>query len=373
MVRVAIVGCGRVADQHVEELRYIPDTSIVGFCDVEELLAAQMVERWSTGAAYSDIAQMIEETHPDVIHITTPPQSHYALGMMCLEANCHVLMEKPFALNTVEAAALIDKARSARARITVCHNAQYSHAAIRMRRQIRNGVLGGPPVHMESVWCFPFTDPGYAKAILGDSGHWIRSLPGRYLHDILPHGIARIAEYVHDEPYVSAVGTVSPLLTELGEHDIIDELRVIISDRRNMTAYYTFSSQITPPVKQFRMYGPRGSLILDHNRQTVVRIPRDYPYYLNHFIGPLSEARSHIGNAFHNMSSFVQRRHYFEYGRRYLISEFYKAIETGAPAPVTECKILVTSQIMDCVFAQLAQQITSPDDSHRPVSRSRAT
>lgn len=292
MLKVAIVGCGRVADQHIAELQHIADCRIVGFCDREELLAAQMVDRWGVGASFADVAELIEKTNPDVVHIATPPQSHHDLGVLCMEAGCHVLMEKPFAVNTAEALGLIKKAQEQRVKITVCHNAQFSHAAIRMRDQIRGGILGGAPIHMESVWCYPFTDPGYARAVLGDSKHWIRSLPGKYLHDILPHGLARIVEYLEcDDPLVVAHGAVSPLLQSLGEQGIIDELRVMISDRKNMTAYYTFSSQMSPPIKQFRVYGPRGSVILDHEHQTVVPVVRNYTHYLNHFIAPLSEAK----------------------------------------------------------------------------------
>lgn len=353
-MKVAIVGCGRVADQHVAELQHIADCQIVGFCDREELLASQMVERWGVGASYGNIIELIEKKKPDVVHITTPPQSHFDLGMSCLRLGCHVLMEKPFALDTEEARALIDKARDMQLKITVCHNAQFSHAAIRMRDLIRSGILGGDPIHMESIWCYPFTDPGYARTILGDSKHWIRYLPGKYLHDILPHGIARIAEYLQcDDPLISVHSFVSPLLQSLGEKEITDELRVMISDRKNMTAYYIFSSQIAPPIKQFRVFGPKGSVVLDHEHQTVVPISKNYVYYLNHFIPPLSEARSYFSSAVKNISAFIRRRHFFEYGRRHLIERFYESIQKGAPIPISQREILTTTKIMDSIFKQL--------------------
>ena len=49
---------------------------------------------------------------------------------------------------------------------------------------------------MESYYCYDLTDPGYARALLGDKQHWVRQLPGQLLHNIISHGIARIAEFL---------------------------------------------------------------------------------------------------------------------------------------------------------------------------------
>ena len=58
---------------------------------------------------------------------------------------------------------------------------------------------------------------------------------------------ARIAEFLtSDELEVVAFGYPSPVLKRLGERDIVDELRVIISDREQTSAYFTFSSQMRP-------------------------------------------------------------------------------------------------------------------------------
>ena len=297
---------------------------------------------------------MLEKVKPDVVHITTPPQSHFPLGKECLEAGCHIFVEKPFTVHFAEAEELINLAKRCGLKLTVGHNAQFSHAAVRMRRLIREGYLGGPPVHMESIWCYPFTDPGYAKAILGESGHWIRSLPGRYLHDIISHGICRIAEFIETaQPKVIAHGYVSPLLKGMGETDIIDELRVIISDGELRSAYFTFSSQISPPIKQFRIYGPKNTLIVDNEHQSVIKATGNYKYYLNHFIPGFIDAKQYIGNSIHNMMKFIMGDFYFEAGRKYLIETFYLSIIDDLPLPISYRQILLTIRIIDDIFVQI--------------------
>jgi len=354
MIRVGIIGCGRISDQHAVEINKIRECALVGVYDKEILMAKQLAERFHVRNYFNDLHEFLEVARPDVVHVTTPPQSHFELGTLCLEAGCHVYLEKPFTINYTEAEKLISMATEKNLKLTVGHNVLFSHAAMRMRELIQNGYLGGDPIHIESVWCYPFTDPGYAKAILGDSQHWIRSLPGKYLHDILGHGISRIAEFLKsDDPTVIASGYVSPLLKSIGENQIIDELRVIIHDNENTSAYYTFSSQITPPIKQFRIYGPKNSLIMDHEHQTVIKVCKNYQYYLNHFISPLVDARQYFNNAMTNIKKFIKKDFYFESGRKHLIESFYRSITDNTTLPISYREILLTSRIMDDIFEQI--------------------
>ena len=90
MLKVAIIGCGKIADQHVEQIVLIPDCQIVAVCDREELMARQLQERLNTGACFTDVQELLDKARPDVAHITTPPRTHFAVAKMCLEAGCHV-------------------------------------------------------------------------------------------------------------------------------------------------------------------------------------------------------------------------------------------------------------------------------------------
>ena len=144
MLRIAIVGCGKIADQHAEQIVVIPGCKIVGVCDREELMARQLRERRNVESHFIDVQELLEEARPDVVHITSPPRSHYPLGKLCLEAGCHVYIEKPFTVNLAEADDLVALAQRKNLKLTVGHNAQFSHAAIRMRQLVETGYLGRP-------------------------------------------------------------------------------------------------------------------------------------------------------------------------------------------------------------------------------------
>ena len=211
MIRVGIIGCGKIADQHVAAIQRISDCEIVAVCDNEELMAKQLAERFEVKHYFGDAQKLLETIPIDIIHIITPPQSHFELGKLCLEAGCNVFMEKPFTINTTEAEKLIKLANEKNLKITVCHNAQFSHAARRMRKIIGNGFLGGAPVLMESYYCYDFGDERFAKTLLGDKTHWVRKLPGKLLHNIISHGISKISEFLTgDSPKVIAHGFTRP-------------------------------------------------------------------------------------------------------------------------------------------------------------------
>jgi predicted dehydrogenase len=103
MLKIAIIGCGKIADAHAAQIRRIPSSRLVAVCDREELMARQLSERLELGKHYSDVGQLLNEARPDVVHITTPPQSHFELAKLCLMRGIHVYVEKPFTLTTPEA------------------------------------------------------------------------------------------------------------------------------------------------------------------------------------------------------------------------------------------------------------------------------
>ena len=214
MLRVAIVGCGKIADQHAQEIVHIPGCEIVGVCDREELMASQLRERLNVTAHFTGADELLDKAKPDVVHITTPPQTHYTLAKLCLEAGCHVYVEKPFTVNLADAHELVDLATRLNLKLTVGHNAQFSHAANRMRNLVAEGYLGGPPVHMESYYCYDLSDAGYAKALLGDRYHWVRTLPGGLLQNTISHGISKVAEFLTGDPESYRLRFHQPALKE---------------------------------------------------------------------------------------------------------------------------------------------------------------
>ena len=356
MLKVAIVGCGKIADAHALALQRIKGCEIVAVCDREPLMAQQLYERFPVKKCFTDLTQLLSEAKPDVVHITTPPESHFGIAKLCLDWGSHVYVEKPFTVYEHEARKLIELAEEKGLKITAGHDDQFSHVARRMRSLVQSGYLGDGPVHMDSYFCYKIGRSGYAGALLGDPNHWVRRLPGKLLQNIISHGVARIAEFLSsDSPEVIAHGFVSPLLRSMGESEIIDELRVIVSEQAGTTAYFTFSSQMRPDIHEFRIYGNKNGLIVDQDTETLIKLRGDgYKSYLQMFAPPVIMARQHLGNLRVNLGKFLARDFHMKSGMKYLIEAFYRSIVEDTPAPIPYREILLTAKIMDSIFIQLA-------------------
>ena len=361
-LKIAIVGCGKIADAHAAQIGRIPGCDIVGVCDREELMARQLSERFPVRACYTDVDEMLSRQRPDVVHVTTPPQAHFPVAHRCLEQGCHVYVEKPFTMNTAEAEALVELALTRNLKLTVGHDAQFSHAAIALRQLVADGRLGGAPVHMESYYGYELGGV-YGNALLGDKQHWVRRLPGKLLQNVISHGIARVAEYlVGDAVEVVAHSFTSPELRRMGETEIVDELRVVIRDSADTTAYFTFSSRMRPSLHLFRVYGPRHGAILDEDQQTVIHLRgQRFKSYVEKLAPPLLCARQYVGNFWRNSRRFLARDFHVDSGKKHLFEAFYRSLSGGTP-PIPYREILLTSRIMDSIFAQVhgAQPATAP-------------
>jgi len=355
MLRIAIIGCGKVADQHVQAIHRIADCEIVALCDRELLMAKQLGERFGVSACFSDLREMLDAVSPDVIHITTPPQSHFALAKQCLESGAHVYLEKPFTITAGEAEALIQLAEHRGLKVTVGHNYQFTLEMLEMRRLISEGYLGGRPIHLESYWSYDLGGSMYAGAFLGSRAHWLHELPGQLFHNIISHGIAKLAEFLDDDVrLIVATAHRSSQLSQHGGSDLMDELRVLLRDKYGTTALFCFSSQFRPALNRLRIYGPHNSLMVDILTGTLIKSAgASYKSYLTYFIPPWKNAREYVRNLRLNITNFIRQRLYQDFGMKELIERFYNCIRLNTALPIPYREILLTARIMDEIFAQI--------------------
>jgi predicted dehydrogenase len=348
------VGCGKVADQHVAAIHRIPGCAVVSVCDCELLMAKQIAERFGITKCFSDLKEMLHAVSPDIVHITTPPRSHYSLAKQCLESGSHVYLEKPFTVTASETESLIELAQDRGLKITVGHNYLFTLEMLEMRRLVEEGFLGGRPIHLESYWSYDIGDLRYASAFLGNRNHWVRQLPGQLFHNIISHGIARLAEFLDDEvTEVVATAHQSEQLRSLGADEVMDELRVMIRDTNGTTAFFCFSTQIRG-LNQLRVHGPSHSVTADIITGSLIRQEtRSYKSYLTYFVPPAKNALEHLRNARLNIINFLRRRLYQDFGMKELIERFYDSVRKGSPVPIPYRQIILTARIMDEIFAQV--------------------
>ena len=169
------------------------------------------------------------------------------------------------------------------------------------------------------------------------------------------------------------MGGQSPRVKSLGDKQILDELRVLVRDKTGRTGFFCFSTQLKG-LNQLRLYGPEGSIIVDHISGSVIRNKhRPCKSYLTYFVPPLRAAREHLRNARINITNFVRQRLYQDSGMKELIERFYNSIRSGTPPPIPYREIILTARIMDEIFAQIYAGQNSEERQNTIESRKDST
>ena len=347
-LRIALIGCGQIADAHLQEIARLRRASVVAVCDVYRDLAYQAAARFGNPAIYDDHRLMLGEVRPDVVHVTTPAHTHHRLAIEALRTGCHVYVEKPLALDVAEVDEIMTAAEAADRLVCVGHDQLYDPAWLECRRRIEAGEIG-PVRHVESVLGYPLSGQ-FGALVAADESHWVRRLPGGLFHNTISHPLYRITELLPDEsPVIDAQWFAR------GEHEFPTELRVHLRGR-DVTGSLLFDTGIEPQ-RVTRIYGAHGSLTVDLDARTVaVRRNPDLPGAFGRIESPWRDWRQGARSFRRNVWKFVRSDlHYFA-GMRGLIEAFCTAILSGSPPPIAFDEMRRVTRIMDEIFQQCRER-----------------
>jgi len=352
-VKIAIVGCGKIADAHVEEIRKISSVQLVAVCDLEPLMAEQLASRYAVPRWYCDVTRMLDRETPDVLHITTPPQSHLLITKEALAAGCHVFLEKPVAPCHCDAEAIVAAAIAADRKLAIDYWPNFETPALELRQLFETGVLGSP-VHVESSIGYDLAGE-YGSALKRDPHHWVHRLPGKLFQNVLDHVLNKISPFMdEDHPFIEAIayrGDVDGATTDPGQ--FLDELRVMIRGAHT-SAYATFSAHARPIGHTLRVYGTKNTAHVDFATRTVVlERTQTFPSALGRLAPPFLVAKDYLRQGLRNLNSFSHSRFQYFDGMRRLLNEFYLSIEQDSSPPIPYKEILRVSSMMERIFEQI--------------------
>lgn len=349
-LRVGLVGCGQIADSHLQQIRRIASVELVAVCDVEPLLARQAAERFEVPGQYLSVAEMIEKGRPEVVHVTTPVHTHAAIAKELLTAGVHVYVEKPFTVDAAEARELLEVARRQERLVCLGHDQLFDPLWLECRQRVAAGEIGEVQ-HVDSVLGYPLDGP-FGLLVLRDPNHWVRRLPGGLFQNTISHPLYRITDFLTDPvPSVSASwfskSPNSPMPTEL---------RVQLRGER-VTGGLLFTSTTRPYHRITFLYGTKAGLEVDFNAQ-LIRCYRSeqWPGALGKLESSASRFREAARNLRLTLGKFCgSRLHYFA-GMKMLFEQFYQSILNGTPLPIEYAEMLRVTELMDRIFADCRDQ-----------------
>lgn len=365
-LKVAIIGCGKIADGHIEELQKMPATAtVVAVSDLELLMAEQVAVRYGIPAYYDDLDRLLALERPDVVHITTPPQSHLPLAIKAMDAGAHVFVEKPLSMDYPSAKRLIDHAIACGKKLTIGYSYLFDPPALAMRELFQDDVLGDP-VHVESFYGYNLGG-AFGAAIMSNAGHWVHRLPGKLVHNNLDHILYKVTEFlgeaaapVDGDPLaglsISASGYVRRKERYNDARDeLVDELRFTILGGK-ASVYGTFSSHIKPTGHFTRVYGTKNTVDVDYVMRTVTLDAQSkLPSAFGRLIPAFDQGLQFLREGNKNLLRFARSDFHFFSGLNRLLSMFYESIENDRPPPIPYPEILRISAMMDEIFRQVPQ------------------
>lgn len=353
---IAMAGCGKIADEQYEEIAKMPELArVVAVWDPEALMAEDMSARHGIPAFYDDFERMLKLERPDVVHLTTPPASHLALARAAAAAGSHVYVEKPLTLNHADSKALIDHVVACGRKLTIGHAFHFDPPALELRELCDRGALGDI-VHVEALYGYDLGGP-FGKGLMGDSRHWVHSLPGRLLHNNLDHLLGKALDFMPDaSPRILAIGNRLRSERFGDERDAFaDELRVVLSGERT-TFHGTFSAHARPLGHSVRVHGTRATAHADFVARTVTLEPdATLPGALGRVVPAFQHGARYLREGTRNLGRFARSDLHFFAGLNRLLRSFYESIANDTPPPIPYGDILRVSAWLDEIFRQVPQ------------------
>lgn len=187
-IKWGILGSGVIAHQIAADMNHTKTAQLAAVASRDGHKARKFAERFGAERSYDNYQALIQDGDIDVVYVATPNHLHCEHALMAIEAGKAVLVEKPFALDAVEARKIADAARKAQ---VFCMEAMWTRflpAVSAVRETISSGQIGRPTL-IRAAMGFPsdpdpdnrFNDPELGGGALLDLGIYGVSLAHFFL------------------------------------------------------------------------------------------------------------------------------------------------------------------------------------------------
>jgi UDP-N-acetyl-2-amino-2-deoxyglucuronate dehydrogenase len=137
--RIAVLGCGHIGRKHAAlAARY---GKLVGVADTDQEKATAVAQLYQV-SAYSNLTELLAQAEPEIVVICTPNGIHAEHSLEALRSNAHVLCEKPMALNSKDAAEMIQTARLFNKRLFVVKQNRFNPPVAWVKQLLEQQQLG---------------------------------------------------------------------------------------------------------------------------------------------------------------------------------------------------------------------------------------
>ncbi len=162
-MKYALIGCGRISVNHITAAQ-VNNLDIVAISDVLPEKMEEKKKKFNLGdctKTYADYEELLAKDKPELVAICTESGKHAKIALDCIDAGCHVIIEKPIALSLADADEIIQRAKTKGVKVCTSHQNRFNKSIQKIREAVdaqRFGKMFYGTAHIR--WC---RDENYYK------------------------------------------------------------------------------------------------------------------------------------------------------------------------------------------------------------------
>jgi len=301
-LKIAVIGCGRVANSHLDALKILNKYyDLLAVVDIEEERAKKYAELYETDY-YTSLKEVNENSKIEAVIICLPHFLHKSITVECLNSNKHVLVEKPMALNSKEAKEMVKIAKKTQKILMVGQSRRFFDAIRILKEKIDEIAKPFSTYIFWGHWVDFSNRSEWSKSIK-KTGGLVLPLNGSHAvdHAVWLYGRKPISVYAK--------------LFKHREVNGFSEATIILEFSKNEVATIQLSFSTIPPKHLIVINGPFGSFQINHadepqkvgvgslelqyNGETIIKgkqEPSNFVNQLKEFYSAIKEEREPIAS-----------------------------------------------------------------------------
>jgi predicted dehydrogenase len=260
MLKIALIGAGKMGISHLSILGGYANADIVGVCDTSKMVTDFLTKQGSFNC-FNDYKKMIDQVKPQAVVVAVPTKFHYSIIKDLLERNIHVFAEKPFCLNYEQSEELVTLAAKNKLVNQVGYHNKFIGTFREVKRIADSGALGD---------IYHFVGESYGPVVVKKKSETWRSDPaegGGCLLDYASHVIDLINDIL--SPVKAAKGTLLKSIYSGKVEDAVYSLLELQSGHSGLLSVNWSDDTYRKMSTSVTLVGTKGKLVSDANELKV--------------------------------------------------------------------------------------------------------
>jgi predicted dehydrogenase/nucleoside-diphosphate-sugar epimerase len=330
---IALIGCGKMGIHHVNIINKLNNARLVAVVDPKISKEDIPEINWDEVSLFNDVNSLYKSSKPDVVHIVTPPHTHFDMAKVVLQNGSHIYVEKPFAFNYNEAKEIIEIALQKGLSVCPGHQLLLQKPTLLLKENLH---LIGKLVQIESYFSFRVA----RKSIT----------PHDQIIDIMPHPVYTLVEFMN-----SAINNNSQQIEIKGMNaDANGELQSLFS-KGKIKGILNITLNGRPVDSYLKITGEYGFLYADYVRGISINLTGSGADAISAITQPYRYASQLFFKGYISFTKMFLSGKTGYGGLSELINAFYTSILDKKESPASIPNLLETVRICETLSTPLIE------------------